>query len=272
MQQGRKNKILLIDDSLTARRLIIELLPRDRFEVFEAADGATGLATAAEIQPDLILLDYVMPKMNGYEVFQSLRAQPRFAHVPIIIISSNYDEVVKRFGYPFVGFDFVHKQAIATQLETQMSAALMMTLKQSDLGVLLNRLEQLEERLTIGQTQLQESVAPLPKLLECFITLEQGIVTLARSDPAIARYSERGSTPTLTPHSLPILLHLVRLQSQFSRFTAFRLTAYYWLSLILVAFAAAIVGALVGTLVQPRSILPTSTVNDQTLIHSQEHR
>jgi twitching motility two-component system response regulator PilH len=116
MAQIGKKKVLVIDDSLMVRKLLVAQLSNDRFEVYEGKDGATGLAVASQIKPDVILLDFVMPGMNGYEVYQALREQPQLAKTPVIVFSSSYEEVVKKFGYPFVGFEFLHKQATSEQI------------------------------------------------------------------------------------------------------------------------------------------------------------
>ncbi len=121
-----KSKILVIDDSFLIRKSLTDQLAGERFEVYEAKDGPTGLAKAEEVNPDVILLDFVMPGMNGYEVYQALRANPKFKDTPVIIISSSYDEVVSKFGYPFVGFDFLAKQFTKAQLEERINAVLPM--------------------------------------------------------------------------------------------------------------------------------------------------
>ncbi|WP_052128771.1 response regulator [Neosynechococcus sphagnicola] len=124
METAQKHRVLVIDDSLMARRLLFEQLSGDRFEVYEGKDGPTGLAVAEEVNPDLILLDFVMPGMNGYEVYQALRDQPKFVHTPVIVISSSYEEVSKKFGHPFVGFEFLHKQSTGEQLLERINAVL----------------------------------------------------------------------------------------------------------------------------------------------------
>ncbi|MEN9216547.1 MAG: response regulator [Gloeomargarita sp. HHBFW_bins_162] len=121
-----KSKILVIDDSFLIRKSLMDQLAGERFEVYEAKDGPSGLAKADEVNPDVILLDFVMPGMNGYEVYQALRANPKFANTPVIVISSSYDEVVNKFGYPFVGFDFLAKQFTKDQLEERINAVLPM--------------------------------------------------------------------------------------------------------------------------------------------------
>jgi HlyD family secretion protein len=129
---ARKSKILVIDDSLLLRKLLIDQLPSDRFDIYEAADGATGLAKASEINPDLILLDYVMPGMDGHEVYQALRNQSQFANTPVIVMSGRHDEVVQKFGNPFGQFDCLPKQASRDQLCDRINAVLPMTVAATD--------------------------------------------------------------------------------------------------------------------------------------------
>jgi HlyD family secretion protein len=157
----RRSKILVIDDSLLLRKLLIDQLPSDRYEIYEAEDGPTGLERASEIKPDLILLDYVMPGMDGYEVYQALRNQPQFANTPVIVMSGRHEEVVEKFGPPFGQFDVLPKQASHDQLCDRINSVLPMTMAPAeaetaqtsvnvavqDIAAFMARLGQLENRL-----------------------------------------------------------------------------------------------------------------------------
>lgn len=156
-----KRKILIIDDSLLLRKLLVDELSGDRFEVYEAADGPTGLAKAAEINPDLILLDYIMPNMDGYEVYKALRKQPQFESTPVIVMSGRHDEVVEKFGHPFDGYDFLPKQASRDQLCDRINTVLPLTMNSTetdttspsvnvavqDIAAFMTHLGELESRL-----------------------------------------------------------------------------------------------------------------------------
>ncbi|NJR54275.1 MAG: response regulator [Acaryochloris sp. CRU_2_0] len=158
----RKSRILVIDDSLLLRKQLSAQLPSDRFEVYEAENGSAGLAKAAETNPDLILLDYVMPGMDGYEVYQSLRAQEQFRNTPIIVMSGRHDEVVEKFGPLFDNYNFWLKQASQDQLRDRINAVLPMTVSGSetentqtsvnvevqDIAAFMSHLGQLENQLT----------------------------------------------------------------------------------------------------------------------------
>lgn len=83
-----RRTVLVIDDDPIARYIIREWLPRDRYAIFEAASGPEGIRLAGEERPDLIVLDLVMPVMDGYEVLDRLRADPDLRKIPILIRTS----------------------------------------------------------------------------------------------------------------------------------------------------------------------------------------
>ena len=87
--QGEPRKVLIVDDSDSNRLVLQGLLGPLGFDCHEASDGADCLQQIEEFQPDIILLDLVMPKLNGLEVTQYLRQDTRFAKIPIIALSAS---------------------------------------------------------------------------------------------------------------------------------------------------------------------------------------
>jgi pilus assembly protein CpaE len=85
--------ILVVDDDSSTLRLIGYMLERGGFDVRMAGDGEEGLKKAFQQPPDLIVLDVMMPGLNGYEVCEQLRADPRTAHVPVIILTARTQRV-----------------------------------------------------------------------------------------------------------------------------------------------------------------------------------
>ena len=102
-------QILIIDDDKVSRLALQRLLVRDGHTVRQAEDGPQGLLFAREFEPDLILLDVVMPGMDGYMVCQALRADPNLAEVPIVMITSLEDKESRLKGLEAGADDFVHK-------------------------------------------------------------------------------------------------------------------------------------------------------------------
>jgi len=90
-------KILNIDDSPTVQRLIEMILSSQGYQVILASDGEEGIAKAKSERPDLILVDFVMPKMNGYQVCKTLKEDAEFRTTPIILVTSKGDKVGSKF-------------------------------------------------------------------------------------------------------------------------------------------------------------------------------
>ena len=90
-------KILNIDDSPTVQRLIEMILSSQGYQVVLASDGEEGIIKAKSERPALILVDFVMPKMNGYQVCKILKEDPEFRDTPIILVTSKGDKVGSKF-------------------------------------------------------------------------------------------------------------------------------------------------------------------------------
>jgi CheY-like chemotaxis protein len=82
-------KVLVVDDNRPSRELIVDILRPLSLEVAQAPDGATGLAAARDMRPDLVILDLAMPGMDGYAVLDELRHDPEFAATPVMAVTAN---------------------------------------------------------------------------------------------------------------------------------------------------------------------------------------
>ena len=83
---------MVVDDSITMRKVTGRVLERNNFEVVTAKDGLDALERLADRVPDLMLLDIEMPRMDGYELATAMKADPRLRNVPIIMITSRTGE------------------------------------------------------------------------------------------------------------------------------------------------------------------------------------
>ncbi|PZO43354.1 MAG: response regulator [Pseudanabaena frigida] len=101
-------KVLVIDDSIMIRKMVKSILS-GKYDVLEASDGKSGLDAARKIFPDLILLDFVMPKYNGYQTLQAIRRVEGLQNVPVIMISGLKEQVTEHVPEPFTEFDFLEK-------------------------------------------------------------------------------------------------------------------------------------------------------------------
>ena len=84
--------VLVVDDSITMRKVTSRILERNNYEVMVARDGLEAIEKMAEQVPDLVLLDIEMPRMDGYEVAQNMKADSRLQNVPIMMITSRTGE------------------------------------------------------------------------------------------------------------------------------------------------------------------------------------
>jgi CheY-like chemotaxis protein len=110
------NKILVIDDTTVVRVKVREMLPPGNFEVLEAKDGLEGLNFIRQEKLSLIMLDFLLPKMSGWEVFQQVQAQPELRKIPLVIMSGRKEEVTEKIPEPFEYFEFLGKPFDQKQL------------------------------------------------------------------------------------------------------------------------------------------------------------
>jgi Response regulator containing CheY-like receiver domain and AraC-type DNA-binding domain len=92
MLAGMGGKILVAEDDPEARELLLLLLEGGEYSLLEAADGMEALDLLRTEQPDLLITDIVMPRMDGYELVRRLRQDDRTAHTSVIFCSASYHE------------------------------------------------------------------------------------------------------------------------------------------------------------------------------------
>ena len=112
--------ILVIDDDEITRTTLATLLEKPNLQMEMAEDGIQGLELAKKITPDVILLDVMMPRMNGFEVCRLIRADPSIGEVPIIMITAldERDMIIK--GLEAGADDFLSKPFDSLELEARM--------------------------------------------------------------------------------------------------------------------------------------------------------
>ena len=103
------HKILVIDDSKVIRMRVKGMLPAANFEVLEAKDGIEGLDLIRQEHPNLIMLDFLLPKMSGWEVFQQIQTSSDLQKIPLVLMSGRKEEVTEKITEPFEYFAFVEK-------------------------------------------------------------------------------------------------------------------------------------------------------------------
>jgi len=212
--------ILVVDDLPANRELLVELLDPQKYRIEEAADGAAALQLASATRPDLILLDVMMPGMDGYEVCRRLRANPELHEVPVIMITALSDQASRLAGIEAGADDFITKPYVIAELRARVQTI-----------TRLNRYRRLLE----AQAALRASEARLHLLAEqsddvfMFATLNPEQVTYI--SPAVERIWGLPATRFLQearlwvqcihPHDRPRVLaaYEALLANQVARFT-----------------------------------------------------
>lgn len=110
------NKIVVIDDSKVIRMRVKDMLPAGNFEIIEAKDGIEGFNLIQQENPNLIMLDFLLPKMSGWEVYQAIQKQQRLKSIPLVLMSGRKEEVTDKLPEPFEYFAFVEKPFDREQL------------------------------------------------------------------------------------------------------------------------------------------------------------
>ena len=111
-----RGKILVVDDSDTERALMTTSLQRDGYTVITANNGEDALAQLEQQTPDLMLLDVVMPGINGYQLCRSLRRNPRFAKLPIVLVTSKDQDTDRAWGLKQGATEYITKPFSPTDL------------------------------------------------------------------------------------------------------------------------------------------------------------
>ena len=123
--------ILVVDDNESHRSLAKMTLERWNFNVRLAKDGEEALGILEDLDPDLVLLDMVMPKMDGLEVLKTLRARPRNVHLPVMLVTSSNDEATAHACFDAGATDFITKPYTLPQLIARVRACLVRAQDQS---------------------------------------------------------------------------------------------------------------------------------------------
>jgi len=103
-----QKKILVVDDDPSITTLLEVLLSNQGYNVTVVHDGLDGMVQVRKNSPDLIILDIMMPEINGYDVCRDLKFDARFKHIPIILLTAREQELDPRIGQ-LMGIDYMHK-------------------------------------------------------------------------------------------------------------------------------------------------------------------
>jgi DNA-binding response OmpR family regulator len=154
-----------------------DMLPAGKFEVIEAKDGLEGYNLISSEQPNLILLDFILPKMSGWDVYQELQKKSSLKSIPLVIMSGRKEEVVEKISEPFESFTFIQKPFDQKQLVTAIKGAMAKAKKlqpapppdlpamQAEIKSLNQKVAQMQTEINSLKTQLNQVVTFIRKKL-----------------------------------------------------------------------------------------------------------
>ncbi|MCB0034165.1 MAG: response regulator, partial [Anaerolineales bacterium] len=164
MQNNRSQaNILVVDDARENLQLLTQLLQEQGYRVRPAPNGAHALATVLKEPPDLILLDVVMPEMNGYEVCRHLKENKESQNIPIIFLSALHDTEDKITAFTAGGVDYITKPFQADEVLARVHTHLSLRFLQQELESINETLEEkvADRTAKLAQTnhELQAEIA-----------------------------------------------------------------------------------------------------------------
>ena len=112
-------KIMIVDDEKKATDLLENLLRLEGYESLSVNDSTTAVQTAGAYDPDVFLIDLMMPEIDGFKLCRMLRADPRFAHTPILIITALSDTDSRMVAYGAGANDFLTKPYFLHELASK---------------------------------------------------------------------------------------------------------------------------------------------------------
>ena len=127
------SKVLIVEDEANIRQLVKYNLEKESFQVLEAEDGLLGLRLAKAEKPDLVLLDLMLPQMDGLEVCRSLKGNPATAALPIIMLTAKSEEIDKVIGLELGADDYMTKPFSPRELVALVKAVLRRSQKEASL-------------------------------------------------------------------------------------------------------------------------------------------
>lgn len=164
-----KPSILLVDDTPTNLEILVQVFDKQGYEVFVATDGESALEQISATRPDLILLDVMMPGLDGFETCQRLKANPATADIPVIFMTALTETPEKVKGFQMGAVDYVTKpiqhEEVLARVKTHLNLrSLQQHLEQrvkertAELQKALDEVEHLKGQLQAENTYLREEI------------------------------------------------------------------------------------------------------------------
>ncbi|HSO27221.1 MAG TPA: response regulator transcription factor [Anaerolineales bacterium] len=202
-----KKHILLIEDDDIVIRTIERSLRGEEFRISKAKSGVEGIKTARNLPPDLILLDVIMPGMDGYEVCRELRADPILKNIPVIFLTAKIKDQDRFTGYRAGADDYISKPFSIEELILRINAVLRRAHPAAQAQPPVDRYVALKKELPNQVQIILEEIENQNKPIEAYHCLIVGNFLLDTRSHEI--HTEDGRRVLLTPVQYDLLYHLM---------------------------------------------------------------
>jgi CheY-like chemotaxis protein len=122
MDAAHMIKVMVVDDEPDIRRLVCFSLGRGGFETVEACDGLSAVSMAEDTMPDLILMDVMMPVLNGFDAVRRLKENPATADIPVVMLSAKSQQYEQEAGLESGAARYICKPFTPAQLVEQVTS------------------------------------------------------------------------------------------------------------------------------------------------------
>jgi CheY-like chemotaxis protein len=166
--------------------MVRDMLPPANFEVLEAADGIKGLEMIHQAKPWMIMLDFLLPRMSGFEVYETLQQSPELSRIPLVLMSGRKEEVTSKIAEPFEDkyLVFIEKPFEQKELITAIKRAMVLVQKRPPVSVvptsttvdtpatektndaLVKRVEELEAKYKVLEQQIATQQKQFQQLVD----------------------------------------------------------------------------------------------------------
>jgi len=172
LSEHEQGVVLIVDDTPTNLEVLFETLSSDGFKVLVAIDGESALEQTALAKPDVILLDVMMPEIDGFETIRRLKSNPETADIPVIFMTALSDTVDKVRGFELGAVDYITKPFQQKEVSVRVSTQVKFRAMQKELeranAKLASTNEYLEQRVTERTVDLAEANTRMRKTNRAF--------------------------------------------------------------------------------------------------------
>ncbi|MAO64795.1 MAG: hypothetical protein CL666_07320 [Balneola sp.] len=201
--------ILIVDDTQANLHLLSRVLDKSGFRYVEATNGKDAIEAAKKHEPDLILLDIMMPDMNGFDVIKKLKSIPEVSDIPVILLSSLTDTVDKVKAFKVGGVDYITKPFQKEETLARINAHLQIRFLQKQLNQRITILREREVELSRLNKKKDDLVRTVSHDIKNPLTGIIGLVKLLKDSDKVTE-EERKQMLSVIEESGANLLNLVR--------------------------------------------------------------